>query len=234
MRFIAASALALLTACSGSDKRSELPSPSGVNAPVEAFAALRSSGPERFAMVTPTLYRGGAPSADDLVLLRALGVTKVVDLRRESLGARRAEHAEARTLGIEYVEHPYYGVFGTDLAFLDRVLADLRSDDGGAVYVHCSSGEGRTSLVVALHRVVHEGWSAERAWEREALAYGYDATWRNRELQLTFEDYAYEQTLRRQTTIASESRVNAITASVRGSTSGALVQNTTDQQTSSP
>lgn len=234
MRLLAASALILLTACSGSDKRSELPSASAVTAPVEAFAALRSSGPDRFAMVTPSLYRGAAPSADDLELLRALGVTKVVDLRRESLGARRAEHAEARRLGLEYVEYPYYGVFGTDLAFLDRVVTELRADNGGAVYVHCGSGEDRTSLVVAAYRVAEQGWSAERAWEREALAYGYEPTRLRRELELTFEDYAYEQTLRTHTAIASPSRVHAIASAVRGPRSGALVQNGADPTTAAP
>ena len=234
MRLLAASALVLFTACSGSDKRSDLPSPSGVTAPAEAFAALRSTGPDRFAMVTPSLYRGAAPSADDLELLRALGVTKVVDLRRESLGARRTEHAEARRLGLEYVERPFYALFGTDLAFLDRVIADLRADDGGAVYVHCGSGEGRTSLVVALYRLVHEGWSAELAWEREAIAYGYERSLLNRELELTFQDYVYEQTLRSQTATGSPSRVHAITAAVSGPGSGALVQNANGRRTASP
>jgi protein tyrosine/serine phosphatase len=198
------------------------------------MAALESSGPDRFAMVTPGLYRGGAPSADDLQLLQALGVTKIVDLRREDLGKRRAEHAAARQLGIHYVEYPFYGVFGTDTAFLDRLVAELDTGGQGAVYVHCSSGRDRTSLAVALYRVVHDGWSADLAWEREALAYGHKQTRLNRELELTFQDFAYEQTLRRQTATSSGSRVRAVSAAFSGPTNGALVQAGSEPTTASP
>jgi protein tyrosine/serine phosphatase len=198
------------------------------------MAALQSSGPDQFAMVSTELYRGGAPSAEDLEYLRALGVVKIVDLRREDLGKRRAERAEARRLGLEYVEYPFYGKFGTDLAFLDGLMADLATHEPGAVYVHCSSGRDRTSLAVALYRIVYDGWSADLAWEREALAYGHKRSLFNREIELTFQDYAHEQTLRRQTANASGSRVRAVSAALGGPTGGALVHTPSDQRPAAP
>jgi protein tyrosine/serine phosphatase len=177
--------------------------------PEAVFAELQADGPEGYARVSPTLYRGGEPSARDLGLLRALGVTKIVDLRRESLGGRRAERAEARRLGIDYVEYPFYGVFGVDLRFLHRILLELEAPSGGAVYVHCDNGRNRTSLVVALHRVVADGWSPEIAWEREALAFGHRPSIVNREIALTFRDYVHEHTLHQQTELGAARRRQA-------------------------
>jgi protein tyrosine/serine phosphatase len=234
VRLVVASAFILLAGCSAHRKDSSLPSPVGVTAPEEIMAALQSSGPDSFAMVNPKLYRGGAPSADDLEYLRALGVTKIVDLRREDLGKRRAEHAEARRLGLEYVEYPFFGVFGTDLTFIDRLMAELDTGNRGAVYVHCKGGRDRTSLAVALYRVVYDGWSADLAWEREALAYGHKRNLFNRELELTFQDYAYEQTLQRQTASSSGQRVRAVSAAFEEHPNGALVHGGSDRRQAAP
>ena len=185
------SALAInlaLMGCARFDVRDDLDGLAGQQVG-DALAQLEGgSGPERFAMVSPRLYRGGAPTPDHLALLRALGVTRIVDLRREGIGARRFERSVARRLGMELVEYPFYGVFGADPSFLDGVLRELAIDDGGAVYVHCNDGRDRTGLVVALHRVTAQGWSAEEAWEREVLAYGHRPSVFVREIALTFQD----------------------------------------------
>jgi hypothetical protein len=44
---------------------------------------------------------------------------------------------------------------------------------GGQVYVHCHVGRDRTSLVIALERVLLEGWDAAAAWQHDAVAFGY-------------------------------------------------------------
>jgi len=176
-----------------------------------AMHELQHTGaPARFAKVHDRLYRGGQPSAEHLRLLHSLGVTKVVDLRRERLDLRRAERATARELGIEFVELPFFGVFGADPEFLTRAIQELHTDDGGAVYVHCDNGRDRTALVVALYRVVVDGWSLERAWQREVLAYGHAAKPVYREIRLTFQDYALEHGARFGTRASAPARGRAL------------------------
>ena len=222
MRFVIASALAVaLSGCTTAQQGSVVPS--AAMAPSDLHGWLSDRGPDRFARVTPTLYRGGEPSARDLDYLRALGVTKVVDLRREGLGARRAERAMARHLGLEYVEYPFFGLFGARPEFLDALLGELEAGDGGAVYVHCDDGEDRTSLAVALFRVVHQGWSPDTAWHREVLEFGHRPNAFNREIELTFRDHAYEHDVRRQTATQSDERRLAVERSL-GERTGSLVQ----------
>jgi hypothetical protein len=229
VKYVVISGMLLLCACASGQQSVPLPTE-----PQEVMAALESEGPDRFAMVKPGLYRGGAPSVEDLEMLHSLGVVKIIDLRREDLGKRRVEHAEARRLGMQYVEYPFFGVFGTDKAFLDRLIAELDTGGQGAVYVHCASGADRTSLAVALYRVTYDGWAPELAWEREALAYGHKPTRKNRELQLTFQDYAYEVGLRRQTANGSGARVQAVAATFGGDSNGALVQAPSSQRNAAP
>lgn len=165
----------------------------------EALVELSFAGPERFAMVTPSLYRGGQPDEHDLVLLHAVGVTTIIDLRRERLGIRRAESAVARRLGMRFVEYPYYGVFGASVQFIHGILQEMGAPRSGAVYIHCGDGGERTSLMVALHRVLAQGWDPAKAWSREALAFGHHEGPVFREIELTYREIVHEHALALQT-----------------------------------
>ena len=140
----------------------------------ESAAALAElsgkQGPERFAKVRDGLYRGGQPTVRHLELLHALGVQTIVNLR---LGDRtaRVEEAAAAKLGMRTVHVPFSGLFHVDPKFLLHAIDAIR--DGGTVYVHCQLGRDRTSLVIALERVLLEGWEAAKAWEHDALTFGY-------------------------------------------------------------
>lgn len=183
--------------------------------PAQALARLEGpDGPSRFGMVSPRLYRGGQPTAEHLALLRAIGVTRVIDLRREALGVRRAEQAAARHLGLRFIEYPFYGLFGADPRFMERLLEELARDDGGAIYVHCDDGRERTALVVALHRVVTEGWDPDRAWRDEVLAYGHRPSPIFREIELTFRDHAQAHRARDRSIRQGPARRQAVTSSI--------------------
>jgi protein tyrosine/serine phosphatase len=164
-------------------------------------------GPAHFGVVHAGLYRGGQPTSAHLEQLHALGVTKVIDLRRERLDLRWAERATARQLGMEFVELPFFGVFGADPAFLERIVDEMDTPHDGAIYVHCDNGSDRTSLAVALYRVEVEGWDPQRAWQSEALDYGHRPRKVMREIELAFREQVHEQALlRNAATLAPERR----------------------------
>jgi protein tyrosine/serine phosphatase len=166
----------------------------------QALAALLSDrGPRRFARVRAGLYRGGQPTDEHLAHLRELGVTLVISLRREALRTRRAEAESARQLGMRFVHFPFFGLFGADSRFLGRVLDQMRPY---GVYIHCKHGRDRTSLLVALSRVVHDGWSPSEAW-REMLDYGYRPRYPYRRLRDTFWRMVADETLTGQRSLSS-------------------------------
>ncbi len=134
-----------------------------------AMAELRGpTGPVRFGVVREGLYRGGQPSERHLALLRTLGVETIIDLR---YGAAHRERAAARRLGMSFVHLPFNGVIGVGRPRLVRIVDAIRT--AGRVYVHCHVGRDRTSLAIALYRVLVDGWDPKMAWQREAIDYGY-------------------------------------------------------------
>jgi protein tyrosine/serine phosphatase len=152
-----------------------------------AHAFLHSDeGPPRFAHVGDQLYRGGQPSRRHLEALWVLGVRTVINLRREERKLWRAEQQAAEALGMKFFRFPFYGVFGAKEAFLEEILAQMST---GGLYIHCKHGRDRTSLLIALYRVYHEGWDPEVAWQREVLAYGYQPTYFYRKVRSTFDRF---------------------------------------------
>jgi protein tyrosine phosphatase (PTP) superfamily phosphohydrolase (DUF442 family) len=174
--FVVALAGCAASAYSAAPERSSLLPPDG--AVRDTFAWLRSQrGPTRFQQVAPALYRGGQPTAAQLAALHALGVRTIVDLRNTA-SAVANERAEADRLGLRFLSFPFSGLAKPDPAQLRAIVAALADPANGAVYVHCQQGRDRTSLVVALYRVWHDGWSPELAWQREADDYGHGG-WRH-------------------------------------------------------
>ena len=131
-----------------------------------------AEGPSRFSQVDEHLYRGGQPSAEQLSLLYDLGVRTVISLRSEAPEERTQEEQAATKLGMRFVSIPLHGLSAPDPTRLHQIIDTVR-EASGAVYVHCHLGRDRTSLVVALYRVWVEGWTRDRAWQKEAVEFGH-------------------------------------------------------------
>lgn len=158
---------------------------------VHPLARLRLSllrrgqwGRGRLRRVAEGIVCGSAPDNAQLIRLAAQGVRTVVDLRRPS-AATAAEAEQCAALGLEYVSVPT-GDSLPDFPVVQRLLARLRnarSDQG--VYLHCDFGRSRCGAVVALYRIVVQGWSIRQAGE-ELLRHGFDPR-----LEMLAEDTAF-------------------------------------------
>jgi protein tyrosine/serine phosphatase len=123
-----------------------------------------------FHQVSAKVYRGGQPRKGGLQRLVSLGVNTVINLRDDDERAE-AEGHEAAAAGLRYFNIPI-GRFGRpDDAEIDQVLAIINASENGTVFVHCAHGADRTGVVVAIYRIVHDGWKNEQA-KNEANRYG--------------------------------------------------------------
>jgi protein tyrosine phosphatase (PTP) superfamily phosphohydrolase (DUF442 family) len=126
-----------------------------------------------FFKVDEGLYRGGQPTDEGFRELKALGVKTVVSLRAYGHTARReaAERKLVESLGMRWVSLPmrmYWRPTERQIeAFLDAAL----DPDRQPVFVHCQHGEDRTGSLVAIYRIVKQGWDPQRAYD-EALTLG--------------------------------------------------------------
>lgn len=107
------------------------------------------------------LYRGPTPKVADL---QKYGITTVVNLQaspKEIL----YENTALRAVGIHEFAFPSCPVMPPSFRHCLRALAVLRTECIRPTYIHCRQGVDRTGFVVALYRMVEQGWSEERAWE---------------------------------------------------------------------
>ena len=122
----------------------------------------------RFHQVTAQLFRGGQPSVLAWPKLAALGVTTVIDLRREVEHSTAAEARAVEAAGMHYVNFPMDGFDTPTAAQMGKVLRLV--DSGDTVFVHCKLGVDRTGTVVAAYRIAREHWANRQALdEAEAL-----------------------------------------------------------------
>ena len=127
-------------------------------------------GLRNVARVSPTLYRGGQPTAEGYQKLKAMGVRTIINLRRFHSSRDAAEAA-----GLNYVAIPLHASLGSTPPNEDEVrrfFETVLDPDQQPVYVHCKRGADRTGVMSALYRIECEGWSPEDAID-EMQAFGY-------------------------------------------------------------
>jgi protein tyrosine/serine phosphatase len=126
--------------------------------------------------VAPNIYRSAQPTAAGFsALAKQHGVKTIVSMRafNSDVGLIR---------GTELTLAP----FPTNTWHIRRravvgALRTLRTASRTApVLLHCQHGADRTGLVMALYRVLYEGWTKEAGLaEMRNGAYGYHAIWGN-------------------------------------------------------
>lgn len=124
----------------------------------------------RFLQVTPGLYRGSAPSPQDVLDLKDnYGVKKIVSLDEAS--GNRIDRS-CKILNIKHIMLPIDGTKKSLLNFLRNNFKELLID-GGPTFVHCKYGKDRTGLAVALFKCKYMGISPQDAIkEAKKLGFG--------------------------------------------------------------
>ena len=105
----------------------------------------------KFIKVDKHLFRGSAPSINDVVMLHNdLDINKIVSLDKNSaLKINRA----CKILGINHIILPIeMGKKMSLVKFLENDISELLSNKNGNTFVHCAMGRDRTGLAIALYR----------------------------------------------------------------------------------
>lgn len=133
--------------------------------------------PRNFGVVEEgRIYRSGQLSR--FLLERTLeehGIDLVIDLARDD-GDDADEEAQreiVKTMGLEMLQVQSLDGSGAgdpeDYVTAMKALLDARAQDQ-QVLVHCAAGSERTGAMVALYRMLYQGWDGDRAYE-EYLSY---------------------------------------------------------------
>jgi protein tyrosine/serine phosphatase len=163
-----------------------MPSAWGIGMRIPSIALLLLAGCgdppslENFHEVRTGLFRGGHPDTSGFATLENLGVKTIVDL--EIANGIEAdgdditqELGDAANANITVLRFPMSAFDSPDDEFdtmIDQIMTVLADPSRGPIYVHCAHGQDRTGLVIALERVIDEGWTPEAAHD-EMLAMGF-------------------------------------------------------------
>jgi len=106
--------------------------------------------------------------------LQERGIDVIVDLAGDDCEASRAENAAARRLGATEFLLPLHGDGTGDIEQYAQAIRRMTEADraGEQTLVHCVAGGSRTGGVVAMFRILVEGWDPQRARD-EMLSYGW-------------------------------------------------------------
>jgi protein tyrosine/serine phosphatase len=107
--------------------------------------------------VSDDLYRAAQPTAEGMEQLDALGIKTIVNLRSGD-----TDRSILGETGPTYERIPMlvWRVKDNDVV---RFLQIVTDESRLPVFVHCQRGADRTGLMVALYRIVVQGWDKEQA-----------------------------------------------------------------------
>jgi tyrosine-protein phosphatase SIW14 len=126
--------------------------------------------------ISDSLFRGAQPDVSHLAELKKLGITTIVDLRRESSQTREREKNQAESLGIHFISIPVAGFSTPTSAQLAEFFTAVRGIPLQKIFVHCQFGEDRTGLFIASYRIAFDHWTPNQAMS-EMLDFGFNRFW---------------------------------------------------------
>ena len=135
---------------------------------------LSAPGLSNLYRVTPSLYRSAQPGSQGMKSLEQMGIKTVINLR--SFHNDTDELKGTNLTGRKIPMHAWH-------AETEDVVRALRlmSDPKGAPYlVHCQHGADRTGMILAMYRIVIQGWGKEQAIDEMVNGnYGFHGVWQN-------------------------------------------------------
>ncbi|MGB8475408.1 MAG: dual specificity protein phosphatase family protein [Candidatus Acidiferrum sp.] len=137
---------------------------------------LRIAGVPNAGKISDHLYRGAQPRATGLRALKKLGITTIVDLRKEDPEKIAWEEKTSESLGIQFVRIPVNGWSPPTNDQVAQFLSLFRENLQAKVFVHCHFGEDRTGVFIASYRMAFEKLPPNQAL-REMYFFGFNGFW---------------------------------------------------------
>lgn len=120
-------------------------------------AGLQCEGIDRFAKVSDQLYRGSQPTEVGYYHLRRMGVKSIVSLR---VWDRSPDGVPEWGFRLFHVSMKLIHPEDEDAVEFLKIVTDPKNQP---VFVHCREGVDRTGMMVAVYRIMVQGWSNEAA-----------------------------------------------------------------------
>lgn len=139
--------------------------------PLDGEAVLNRVSVVNLDKVCTNFYRGGQPDYNALQQLKKAGVKVDICLDDESRYVER-ESMAAKAAGLKFVNIPLNALRHPTRDDIAEFIHVVGEKDKEPVYVHCVHGRDRTGTMVAIYRIMHDGWTPDAAYA-EMLQHGF-------------------------------------------------------------
>jgi len=124
--------------------------------------------------VSDDLYRGAQPTAEGIKQLQAMGIKTIINLRSSDTDR---DILDSEDLTYERIPMVAWRARDDDVV---RFLQIVTDESRLPAFVHCQRGADRTGLMVAVYRIVVQGWAKEQAIaEMTQGGFRFYSGWRN-------------------------------------------------------
>lgn len=135
---------------------------------------IQLKGVGNFYRVNNNLYRSGQPTEEGMKNLEKIGIKTIINLRAFYTDT---DEIKGTALLKEELSINAWWIKDEDII---HVLQIIEKKENGPFLIHCSYGADRTGVVIAMYRIVEQGWSREEAIEEMvAGGYGFHPIWSN-------------------------------------------------------
>lgn len=102
------------------------------------------------------IYRSGQPTTNDFAEFEKLGFKEVLNLRMFRSDKKKAKNS---SLILHHKRMMAETICANDLLKALRIIKDRT----GKLLIHCHHGSDRTGAVIAMYRIIFQGWTKEKA-----------------------------------------------------------------------
>lgn len=119
------------------------------------------------------VYRSSQPNKDEFKQLEEVGIKEILNLRRLNSDN---DKAEGSSLILHHIKMRAGGMNEKDLIAALQIIKNRK----GEILIHCHHGSDRTGAVVAMYKIIYQGWTKEEAInEMKDGGYGFHSIYRN-------------------------------------------------------
>jgi len=117
---------------------------------------------KNFGCLNEKFYRGAQPTKEDYTDLAAMGVKTVINFQK---GGAESEQKLVEANGMTFYQIGMSDKSEPALEQVERFLKIVNDPASLPVFVHCAGGRHRTGAMIAIYRMTHDGWTADRAYQ---------------------------------------------------------------------
>jgi len=145
----------------------------GQTRPQRWAKSVNSTFIENFYQIDDEFFRSGNPSKEAFRELESLGIMEVINLQTYHSDD---DEAQVTNVTLHRIKMNAHRITEEDVVEVLRIIKDRK----GKILVHCKHGSDRTGLIVAMYRIVFQGWTKEDASDELINGgYGHHRIFRN-------------------------------------------------------